>query len=254
MITIIKKLRQKKGCSQTELASLIKVSRPVLADIEKGEKDLTVSQAKKIADFFGLSLENLLNNKIPNEPKLEIKKENKKEKNSTEMRISVPEKNIKKFKEVFLYVLGQVGAKPNVGESVLCKLLYFIDFDFYEKYEKQLMGAVYIKNHHGPTPLGFLDIVKEMEKKGDISGVVNQHYRYQQKKYLPLREPDLNIITAEEKKHIDWVLARLSNKNATEMEEYSHRDVPWISAEDQSVIDYETVFYRTPDFSVRSYD
>lgn len=254
MITIIKKLRQKKGCSQTELASLIKVSRPVLADIEKGEKDLTISQAKKIADFFGLSLENLLNNKIPSEPKLEIKKENKKEKNSTEMRISVPEKNIKKFKEVFLYVLGQVGAKPNVGESVLCKLLYFIDFDFYEKYEKQLMGAVYIKNHHGPTPLGFLDIVKEMEKKGDISGVVNQHYRYQQKKYLPLREPDLNIITAEEKKHIDWVLARLSNKNATEMEEYSHRDVPWISAEDQSVIDYETVFYRTPDFSVRSYD
>jgi uncharacterized phage-associated protein len=92
-----------------------------------------------------------------------------------------------------------------------------------------------------------------LEKKGDISGVVNQHYRYQQKKYLPLREPDLNIITAEEKKHIDWVLARLSNKNATEMEEYSHRDVPWISAEDQSVIDYETVFYRTPDFSVRSY-
>lgn len=254
MITIIKKLRQKKGCSQTELANLIKVSRPVLADIEKGEKDLTVSQAKKIADFFGLSLENLLNNKIPSEPKLEIKKENKKEKNSTEMRISVPEKNIKKFKEVFLYVLGQVGAKPNVGESVLCKLLYFIDFDFYERYEKQLMGAVYIKNHHGPTPLGLPEILKEMEKKGEISGIVNQHYRYQQKKYLPLREPDLNIITAEEKKHIDWVLARLSNKNAVEMEEYSHRDVPWISAEDQSVIDYETVFYRTPDFSVRSYD
>lgn len=255
MITIIKKLRQKKGCSQTELADLIKVSRPILADIENGKKDITISQAKTLADFFGLSLNNFLNNRISSEPKLEIKKEQKKKDiKKNNMRISVPEKNIKKFKEVLLYVLGQVGAKPNVGESVLCKLMYFIDFDFYEKYEKQLMGAIYIKNHHGPTPAGFTEIIKEMEKKGELSGVINQHYRFQQKKYLPLREPDLNIITAEEKKHIDWVLARLSNKNAAEMEQYSHRDVPWISAEDQSVIDYETVFYRTADFSVRSYD
>ncbi|HPT08606.1 MAG TPA: DUF4065 domain-containing protein [bacterium] len=254
MITIIKKLRQKKGCSQTELADLIKVSRPILAGIEKGNKDLTISQAKILADFFGLSLDDFLNNKIPSEPKLKIKKEKKESSKKNDIRISVPEKNIKKFKEVFLYVLGQVGAKPNIGESILCKLMYFIDFDFYEKYERQLMGAVYIKNHHGPTPVGFPKILKEMEKRGDISGITSQHYRYQQKKYLPLREPDLNIITAEEKKHIDWVLARLSNKNAVEMEEYSHRDVPWISTEDQSVIDYETVFYRTPDFSVRSYD
>jgi transcriptional regulator with XRE-family HTH domain len=254
MITIIKTLRKKKGCSQIEISKLINVSKPIFLEIEKGERDITISQARTLANFFDLSLEDFLNNKIPSEPKLKIKKDGKKDIKKSDIRISVPEKNIKKFKEVFLYVLGQVGAKPNVGESVLCKLMYFIDFDFYEKYEKQLMGAVYIKNHHGPTPVGFPEIVKEMEKKGDISGVVNQHYRYQQKKYLPLREPDLNIITAEEKKHIDWVLARLSNKNAVEMEEYSHRDVPWISAEDQSVIDYETVFYRTPDFSVRSYD
>lgn len=253
MITIIKKLRKKNGYSQAELSDLIKVSRPVFAEIEKGHKDLTITQAKKLAKFFGLSLIDFLDNKIPKEAELIIKKE-KKAKKEGSMRISVPEKNIKKFKEVFLYVLGQVGAKPNVGEGVLCKLMYFIDFDFYEKYEKQLMGAVYIKNHHGPTPVGFPKILSEMKKKGEISAVVNQRYRYQQKKYLPLREPDLSIITAEEKKHIDWVLARLSNKNAVEMEEYSHRDVPWISAEDQSVIDYETVFYRTSDFSVRSYD
>jgi transcriptional regulator with XRE-family HTH domain len=254
MITIIKKLRKKHNYSQTELAELIKVSRPFFAEIEKGDKDLTIPQAKKLADFFGLSLDNFLNNKIPKEAELLIKKDKKsKQKERGSVRISVPEKNIKKFKEVFLYVLGQVGAKPNVGEGVLCKLMYFIDFDFYEKYEKQLMGAVYIKNHHGPTPAGFPKIMSEMEKKGEISAIINQHYRYQQKKYLPLREPDLSIITAEEKKHIDWVLARLSNKNALEMEEYSHRDVPWISAEDQSAIDYETVFYRTSDFSVRSY-
>jgi len=31
--------------------------------------------------------------------------------------------------------------------TVLYKILYFIDFDYYEKYEEQLMGALYIKNN-----------------------------------------------------------------------------------------------------------
>ncbi len=254
MITIIEQLRKTKGYSQAELAKLIKVSRPTLSEIESGRKDLTIPQAKQLAEVFDLSLNNFLDNKIPSETELIIKRGTTKIKKELEMRISVPEKNIKKFKEVFLYVLNRIGAKPNVGEGVLCKLMYFIDFDFYERYEKQLMGAVYIKNHHGPTPAGFPKILKDMEKNGEIAQVIKKLYQYQQKKYLPLREPDLSLITAEEKKHIDWVLARLSDKNAKEMEEYSHRDVPWISAEEQSAIDYETVFYRTPDFSVRSYD
>jgi len=254
MITIIKQLRKQKAYSQGELAKLIEVSRPSFSEIEDGKKDLTISQAKKLAEALGLSFNDLLNNKIPNEPELVIEKDLVKTKKESNIRISVPEKNMKKFTEVFLYVLNRIGAKPNVGEGVLCKLMYFIDFDFYERYEKQLMGAVYIKNHHGPTPLGFPKILEDMEKKGEIVRVVKKLYNYQQKKYLPLRESDLSLITAEEKKHIDWVLARLSDKNAREMEEYSHRDIPWISAEDQSAIDYETVFYRTPDFSVRSYD
>jgi DNA-binding XRE family transcriptional regulator/uncharacterized phage-associated protein len=254
MITIIEQLRKEKGYSQDELAKLIEVSRPVFGDIEKGRKDLTISQAKKLAEALGLSFADFLDNNIPHEPKLVIKKDKIVSDKQPEMRISVPEKNMKKFREVLLYVLDRIGAKPNVGEGVLCKLLYFIDFDFYEKYERQLMGAVYIKNHFGPTPVGFPQILSDMEKKGDIVRVVNQHYRFQQKKYLPLRSPNLSLITAEEKKHIDWVLARLSDKNAVEMEEYSHRDVPWLSAKEQAVIDYETVFYRTPDFSVRSYD
>ena len=35
--------------------------------------------------------------------------------------------------------------------------------------------------------------------------------------------------------------------------EYSHNDVPWLTAEEGAVIDYESVFYRTPPYSVRDY-
>ena len=84
-----------------------------------------------------------------------------------ETRDSKPQENIKKFKEVLLYVLESIGARPNIGESVICKLMYFIDFDFYEIYEEQIMGLKYLKNHHGPTPKIlkiFLKFLKQWKK------------------------------------------------------------------------------------------
>jgi hypothetical protein len=80
----------------------------------------------------------------------------------TVTRISIPQKNLKKFEQVLLYILCKVGSKPNIGETVIYKLLYFIDFNFYEKYEEQLIGATYIKNQYGPTPKEFIKVVDTM--------------------------------------------------------------------------------------------
>lgn len=174
------------------------------------------------------------------------------ETSKSEIRISVPQKNLSKFKEVLLYVLNKVGSKPNIGETVLYKLLYFIDFDFYEKYEEQLVGASYIKNHYGPTPVEFKEIVNDMEDK-DLVEVQNQYFQYPQRKYLPLRPPDLSLLKAHEVKVIDEILERLSDMNANQISEYSHGDVPWKTTDDGEIIDYESVFYRTVPYSVRKY-
>ena len=124
MATFIEKLRKQHNFTQENLAKIIGVSRPIFALIEKEQKDLTITQAKKLAEVFGLSLNNFLKKHIPKEPQVTIKKKDKKsEKKESDMRISIPEENIDKFKEVFLYVLSRVGAKPNIGEGVLCKLM-----------------------------------------------------------------------------------------------------------------------------------
>ena len=39
-----------------------------------------------------------------------------------------------------------------------------------------------------------------------------------------------------------------------ELSEFSHKDIPWIGAEMNEVLEYEAVFYRTPETSVREYD
>ena len=146
-----------------------------------------------------------------------------------------------------------MGAKPNVGETVIHKLLYFIDFDYYEKFEENLMGLTYIKNHHGPTATELGKIIKDMEKKGEIETVTSKVYKYKQKKYLPLKESKLDAFSAREIEHINNVLARLGNKNAKEIENYSHGDIPWKTALDGKEISYESVFYRDEVYSVRNY-
>lgn len=246
----IQELRKKHNLTQGFLASKIDVSRPTFIQIERGERDLTITEAKRLAGIFELSLEDFLAKK---DSKRKVVLEKEKTIKSPEATIRVQRKDVDKFKQVLLYILEKVGSKPNVGETVLHKLLYFIDFDYYEKFEENLMGATYIKNHHGPTSIELGKIIKEMQEKKEIEAVNSRYFKFDQKKYLPLKHSNLDTFSAQEKEHIDDVLARLADKNAKEIESYSHGDIPWLSTEDGQELSYESVFYRDDHYSVRSY-
>jgi transcriptional regulator with XRE-family HTH domain len=249
----IKQLRKKNNLSQNYVAKHIGVSRPTYLQVEKGDRELTISEAQKIADLFNLSLDNILNC-IDEKIRINLKKETRNSNNKgEEIRIDVPQNKADKFKEVLLYILSKVGAKPNVGLTVLYKLLYFIDFNYYEKYEEQLIGATYIKNHFGPTPIYFSKIVEDMKQKNEVEEVKSQYFLHDQKKYLPKRPADLSKLSANELQTIDQVLTQLSDKTAKELSDYSHEDVPWKTAIEGKPIDYEAVFYRTDKYSVRDY-
>lgn len=249
----IRRLRLERGFTQEKVASHLGVTRQTYMAIENGQRDLKHTEVRKLADLFGVSVGDIMNEK-PQEPEISVSlpvSPLKKVKQS--LRINVPQRNLSKFKEVLLYVLSEVGAQPHVGETVVYKLLYFIDFDYYEKFEEQLIGATYLKNRFGPTPIEFRKIVDRMIRNQEIESAQSKHFRYEQKKYLPLREPNLDLLSGRELKHIDEVLAKLGGKNATELSEYSHDDVPWMVADEGKPIEYEAVFYRTPKTSVRNY-
>jgi Predicted transcriptional regulators len=247
----IKILRKRSNFSQEYIARELGMSRPTYMQIEHGKRDITITEAKKLAAIFSISLEDLLAGKAPQYKVIIEKKAIDK---PSGIQIRVTKKNLDKFKQVLLYILGKVGSKPNVGETVLHKLLYFIDFDYYEKFEENLMGATYIKNHHGPTSVELKDIIDDMQKKGEIEVVESLYFKYEQKKYLPIKKPNLDIVSAREIEHIDDVLARLSDKNAKEIESYSHEDIPWKVAKDGKPLSYESVFYRDEHYSVRNYN
>ncbi len=229
----IRKIRQEHNISQEELARQLGISRFTLSKVENGARKLTPQEKQKIEEIFGILGEEQKNSNI---------------------RINIPQKNIRKFKEVLLYILQKAGAKPNVGLTVLYKLLYFIDFDYYEKYEKQLMGLTYIKNHHGPTPREFIKVIKTMKKNKELEEIKSKYFQLEQRKYLPLREPNLDVLRPTELETIDRVLARLGEMNATQISEYVHGDIPFQVADKGENIEYEHALYREKPYSVRQYD
>jgi uncharacterized phage-associated protein len=222
--------QQIKAAPQKELIQVLGLSRPLISDIQNDKRALTPEQQTTLEDYFTA------------------------QQSGDSVRINIPQKHLEKFKQVFLYVLQKIGAKPNVGETVLYKLLYFIDFDFYEKYEEQLMGLTYIKNTHGPTPREFKVVVDKMVNEGLVDKASSKHFTYTQKKYLPVVKPDLKLLNAAELAMVDSVLDRYSDHSATQLSQLSHEDTPWQMAEDKEYIEYEYAFYRSERFSVREYD
>lgn len=247
----IKKIREKIDLSQEALSRKLGISRVAISQIETGNRKISAEELVKLANIFNIPTDVLLD--VKKDIEVIFEKGMKKSEKKQGIRISVPQRNLQKFKELLIYILGKVGSKPNVGETVLYKLLYFIDFNFYEKYEEQLIGATYIKNHHGPTPKEFIKVVNEMMEDKELVKVTGNYFQYPQTKYLPLRKPDLTQFKAHEKEIIDDVLNNLSNMNTYEIREYSHNDVPWQTTEDGEIIEYESVFYRTLPYSVRNY-
>lgn len=238
----IKKFREGLDLSQESLASKLNLSRPTISYIELGQRKVDSLELEKIANLFNVSVDELLTDEK------EKRKKMRKEKKST-----IPKFYKEKFKQVLLYILEKCGAKPNVGETVLYKLLYFCDFDFYELHERPLTGMSYRKIKYGPAPCVFDEIIKEMIKDGQLKKIIAEYYGKPQKKYIPLVNADLTKIGVEGKEVIDKAINKLSDMDATRMAEYSHQDIPCDTTPDKEIIDYELVFYRKPAYSVRNY-
>ncbi len=259
----IKALRNERGFSQAEIALKLDISRSSYIAFEQGKRELTLAEANQLSEIFEISLEDIQNGKIhmPDtllEKNTYVVKSKKRDLNdpTPEERISIPQERVEKFKQVLLYILAKVGGKPNVGQTVLYKLLYFIDFDYYEKYEEQLIGARYMKNTHGPTPVIFPKIIMDLEAEGAIEAIKSKFYKYDQTKYLinPNITIDLSTLSAQELAHIDDELDRLSDMTAKKISDLSHIDTPWKIAKEKEVLDYEFVFYRPEETSVREYE
>lgn len=245
---VIAKLREEKGVSQEFLATALGIPRPSISQIEKGARDISFAELTMLLEAFQISYEQFI--KLLRSTSPEIDKIKKEEKNKKIL--FHPEK----FKQLFVYILQKCGSKANVGETVLYKLLYFCDFDFFEIYEKNLTGMKYKRLQYGPVPDQslFNPIVNKLKDDGVIEKVTRAYAGGTiQTKYVNFIEADISVFSPQEIEVVNKVINRLSDMSARQIEDHVHQDYPWKSHEDGEEITYVSVFNRSGEFAQRDY-
>jgi len=233
----IKNLRQKANMSQDDFAKLLNVSRVTFSQIEQWERELKQSELIVIADKFEISLDELIKPEISKTKPIVQNKE---------------EDPFYKFKQVFLYILNKCAGKPSVGKTVLNKLLYFADFNYFEKYMTSITGVEYIKLPKWPVPQIMDLILPNMESNQLIKQIEVPYFGYIQYRILPLVEPDMGCLSASEKTEIDNVLDKYSDRSADWLSERSHNDMPYKATKNiWEIISYWLSHYRDNMYSVK---
>src|SRR5450759_709895 len=190
----IAEIRKLKGLSQEDLSISVRISRPSLTQIELGNRSVNILELQRLSGILGFSLDEFMSEDFM--VSQDVQSITGKKSKKTEERISVPALQVDKFKNVLLYILERCAGKSNVGETVLYKLLYFSDFNYYELYEEQLTGATYRKLPFGPMPQKMDTIINQMIGNFQIQRVKTEYFGLPQTRYLPLEKANLTQLKA----------------------------------------------------------
>lgn len=158
--------------------------------------------------------------------------------------------NKNKYANTILYLCSKLGGEVR-GKKKLAKLLYYVDFDSYEKSAAPVTGDVYSALPMGPVPNSLQQITSEMVTDGllNVESVLENPGYNATEVYKCLKNPDTDVFTEEEKKIIDRVILKYGHLNGRQLEELTHAEAPYNGTEPLKEIPYELAYYRATDFA-----
>ena len=152
--------------------------------------------------------------------------------------------NQKKYKNAILFFAKRI-RNGTLGKVKLMKLLYYLDFDFFEKYGRSVTGDQYLRFEMGTVPRmakKILDGMKDKELK-IVKKKVAEGYN-DQEHIEALKDFDLGVFTREELLMLEEIADKWEKFTGSEMKNASHGEAPWIATKPDNVIDYNLAYYR----------
>ncbi|MBI2552566.1 SocA family protein [Candidatus Uhrbacteria bacterium] len=155
-----------------------------------------------------------------------------------------PKINEKKYRNAVLFFANKI-RNGTLGKLKLMKLLYYLDFDFFEKYGRSVTGDEYLRFENGPVPRMAEKTLKRM--RGKEIKIVNRKMQkgYNDQQHIePLITFDPSSFSREEILMMEEIADKWERFTGTEMKSASHGEAPWIATKPNDVIDYNLSYYR----------
>ncbi len=217
----IRNIREKKGLSQAEISKKIGISRSSYIAFEKGKAELSLCQATKLADFFGISLEELRGGVMP---------------------------NYTKYKQMILAFLRNSGSNDGkMTKTKLAKLLYLADFAWFYKHLESMSGMSYRKITYGPVPDNYFRAIDEMFEDGTINVDNTKNDAFMISETDAGKQEKLSELNNEEKGMINDISKKWKEKRTQDIVKFTHEQLPYLICEDDEIIPYGLITQEDPD-------
>jgi len=218
----IKELRVKNNLSQVEIAGRIGISRSSYIKFEQGKTELNLSEVAKLADIFGISLEEIKTGLKP---------------------------NYEKYKQMILsFLRSDASVDGKITKTKLAKLLYLSDFAWFYKHLESMSGMSYRKIQYGPVPDNYFRAIEELFEEG----LINIDNKTQDGAFLVFQtrsgeRSDLSELKVDEKKLIKEISKKWKGKRTQEIVKFTHDQLPYLICDDNEIIPYGLITQENPD-------
>lgn len=216
----IKALRIERGLSQSFIGDKLGLSRPSYTAIERGTRELTLPEAEKLAELFGISIEEFTHATTP---------------------------HYEKYKQMILAFLGTPLAKDGkVPKTKLAKLLYLADFAWYYNNMQSMSGMQYLRRAYGPVPDPYFRALAELEEEGKISVDHKGDAMLVSLSGGAVRQK-LELIDKSEIELMKKISEKWRGKRTQEIVDFTHEQLPYKLCSPDEVIPYELITQEDPD-------
>jgi hypothetical protein len=144
-----------------------------------------------------------------------------------------------KFTELLVYVAGRLQADRAGGATKLNKILFFAEFTHVRRHGATISGCEFQKLEHGPAPRQLLPVRSRLVAAGAAEVRTEDFLGREQHRLVPLRDADLSVFTAEERRTVDDVLEQLDGLTGRQVSDLSHEEPGWRVTEFGDTIPYE---------------
>jgi len=156
----------------------------------------------------------------------------------------MPKISEKKYQEVILYLAEKLGGEIR-GKKKLAKLLYFVDFDFFEKFQKSLTGDVYKALPMGPFPVTMEKVLTDMVSANKITVKFEKaRADYNPTEIYKAKKKMEGSFLKGEQQILDRVVLKYGHLSGKQLEDLTHAEAPYIGTAPNQEIAYELAFYR----------
>lgn len=210
LVSRIKSIRETKGLTQQEVASMTGLSRPAYTNIERGKRDISFQEALRLSKALDFSLTSL-------QPTDEL---------------SI----YRKFRSLYLAFLKRASASDGkITKTKLAKLIYFADFTWFARNNTPITGALYRHIQRGPVADLFFRVTEDLFDTGTIDIETKGAAML-----ISLVEPTNEEALTNEQLHLVEAIAnKWRDRDTASIVQFTHDQAPWSKTSQGEIIPYE---------------